>query len=172
MFMKSSIVYAVTWRTFVRFQTMIWPSIEFKKSFDIFWPQLEKKTLWRIFRIFRPNIGCKKKPFERYSCLEFILKNSKHVENLQVFIHDSGFPGHFSLNIYMSSWINIVVLLNVSLSYIIFLSWLFVKISFLSLFRSLLSVNEHRMQEQSKCRVYQIFKTRNGEWGIFKSGNL
>ena len=34
MFMKSSILYAVTLHTFVGFETMISPSIEFKKSLD------------------------------------------------------------------------------------------------------------------------------------------
>ena len=34
--------------TFVRFETMIWPSTELKKSLDIFWPRLKKKTFWRI----------------------------------------------------------------------------------------------------------------------------
>ena len=34
LFMKSSTLYAVTLRTFVGFETMISPSIEFKKSLD------------------------------------------------------------------------------------------------------------------------------------------
>ena len=81
-------------------------------------------------------------------------QQQKQGENLQGFIHDSGFSETLQ---YISSWINIVVLLNVSLNYIISLSWLFVKISFLSLFRLSFSVvHEHRMQENSKCRVYQM----------------
>ena len=28
---------------FIRFETMIWPSIELKKSLDIFWPRLKRK---------------------------------------------------------------------------------------------------------------------------------
>ena len=34
MFTKSRILYAVTWRTYVGFETMISPSIEFKKSLN------------------------------------------------------------------------------------------------------------------------------------------
>ena len=72
-------------------------------------------------------------------------QQQKQGENLQGFSRDSGFSEPLQ---YISSWINIVVLLNVSLNYIISLSWLFVKISFLSLFRLSFSVvHEHRMQE-------------------------
>ena len=53
--MKSSVVYAVTLHTFVRFES-IWT---------------RGKTFWRIFSY---PIGCKKNAL----CLEFILKNSKH----------------------------------------------------------------------------------------------
>ena len=34
---------AVTLSTLVRFETMIWPSREFKNSLDIFWPRIERK---------------------------------------------------------------------------------------------------------------------------------
>ena len=81
-----------------------------------------------------------------------------HLETcfIRGFIHYSGFSETLHSQ-YISSWINIVVLFNVSLNFILFLSWLFVKISFLSLFRLLfLVVHEHRMQENSKCRVYQM----------------
>ena len=42
-FMKSSIIYAVTLRTVIRFETMIWPITELKKSVDIFLLWLERK---------------------------------------------------------------------------------------------------------------------------------
>ena len=41
-FMKSSVDYAASLCTFVRFETMIWPQ-NFKKPLDIFWPQIERK---------------------------------------------------------------------------------------------------------------------------------
>ena len=47
---KSSVVYAVSLRMFVRFETMIWPRIRFhislqnfKKPLDIFWPKIERE---------------------------------------------------------------------------------------------------------------------------------
>ena len=104
---------------FVRFETMIWPRIEFKKSLDIFWPRLERRRseeyldyFDRLWAFFLPRVHLE-------------IQQMKHGENLQGFINDSGFSEilHFQ---YISSWINIVVLLNVSLNYIIFLFWLFV----------------------------------------------
>ena len=56
--MKSSIVYAVILRTFVTFETMIWPSTELKKSLDIFSPRQERK---RSEEKFTYPFGCKKK---------------------------------------------------------------------------------------------------------------
>ena len=98
---------------------MIWPSVEFKKSLDIFWPRLERRRseeyldyFDRLWAFFLPRV-------------HFEIQQLKYGENLQGFIHDSGFSKtlHFQ---YISSWINIVVLSNVSLNYIIFLFWLFV----------------------------------------------
>ena len=75
--MKSSIVYgAVTLRIFVRFETGIWPSTELKKSLDIFWPRLSERKRSEVLVI----LLVVKESFERYSCLEFNLKNSNHCE--------------------------------------------------------------------------------------------
>ena len=82
--MKSSVVYAaILFRTFVRFETMIWPSIRyvislqiFKKSSDIFLPQIERKRSKEYLVI----ILAAKESFERFSCLEFIFEKSKHRE--------------------------------------------------------------------------------------------
>ena len=69
--------------TFVRFETMIWPSIRFdislqnfKKPFDIFSPQIERKRSKEYLVI----ILAVKESFERFSCLEFIFEKSKHLE--------------------------------------------------------------------------------------------
>ena len=63
---KSNVDYAVTW-----------PSTEFEKSLDIFWRRLERPRKKTFCRILSYPIGCKKENFERYSCLEFILKNQE-----------------------------------------------------------------------------------------------
>ena len=62
---------------------MIWPSIRFdislqnfKKSLDIFSPQIEIKR----FKEYLFIILAVKESFERFSCLEFIFENSKHRE--------------------------------------------------------------------------------------------
>ena len=98
---------------------MIWPRIEFKKYLDIFWPRLERRRseeyldyFDRLWAFFLPRVHLE-------------IQQLKHGENLQGFIKDPGFSEilHFQ---YISSWINVVVLLNVSLDYIIFLFWLFV----------------------------------------------
>ena len=98
---------------------MIWPRIEFKKYLDIFWPRLERRRseeyldyFDRLWAFFLPRVHLE-------------IQQLKHGENLQGFIKDPGFSEilHFQ---YISSWINVVVLLNVSLNYIIFLFWLFV----------------------------------------------
>ena len=69
--------------TFVRFETMIWPSIKFdmslqnfKKPLDIFSPQIERKRSKEYLVI----ILAVKEGFERFSCLEFIFDKSKHRE--------------------------------------------------------------------------------------------
>ena len=70
-------------RTFVRFETMIWPSIRFvislqifKKPLHIFSPQIERKR----FKEYSVIILAVKERFERFSCLEFVLEKSKHRE--------------------------------------------------------------------------------------------
>ena len=83
---------------------------------------------FRNFTVFRP-IGCKKK-------LWALFLPRVHFEKQQT---RRKFATFYSCWI-IQTWINIVVLLNVSFNGIIFLSWLFVKISFLSLFRLWFSV--------------------------------
>ena len=65
---------------FVRFERMIWPSIEFKKSFLT---ATRKKTFWRIFRSFRPTDWS----FESYFSPRVHLEKQqlKHGDNLRGF---------------------------------------------------------------------------------------
>ena len=70
-------------RTFVRFETMIWPRIRFvislqifKKPLDIFSPQIERKR----FKEYLVIILTVKERFERFPCLEFVFEKSKHRE--------------------------------------------------------------------------------------------
>ena len=120
-----------------------------KTSFAIL-TATKKETFWRICRIFRP-IGCKWK-------LWALFLPRVHLEKQQTAkICRVLFRLTLNACLRQTSWINIVVVLNVSLNDIISLSWLFVKISFLSLFRLWVSVvHEHRIQEYSKCRMYQM----------------
>ena len=69
--------------TFVRFETMIWPSIRFdislqnfKKPLDSLSPQVERKRSKEYLVI----ILAGKESFERFSCLEFVFEKSKHRE--------------------------------------------------------------------------------------------
>ena len=69
---------------FVKFETMIWPSIRFdislqnfKKPLDIFSPKIEGKRSKEYFVV----IPAVKESFERFSCLEFIFENSKRRED-------------------------------------------------------------------------------------------
>ena len=69
--------------TFVRFVTMIWPSIRFdislqnfKKPLDSFSPQIERKRSKEYLVI----ILAGKESFERFSCLEFVFEKSNHRE--------------------------------------------------------------------------------------------
>ena len=70
LFMKSSVVFC---GKVLRFETMIWPSImpglkkRTLKAFTHFLTANRAKTFWRMLVV-------KKESFERYSCLEFILK--------------------------------------------------------------------------------------------------
>ena len=68
---------------FVGFDTMIWPTIRFdislqnlKKPLDIFSPKIERKGSKEYLVI----ILAVKESYERFSCLESILKKSKHRE--------------------------------------------------------------------------------------------
>ena len=125
-------------------------SSQVKKHRSRFWPRLKRKPSEEYVEYF--DLLVVNRSFERYSCLEFILKNSKHGENLQGFIqtHSQCMSSSDFVNKHCCrfkcffEWHN-------------FLSWLFVKISFLSLFRLWVSVvHEHRIQEYSKCRMYQM----------------
>ena len=67
--------------TFVRFETMIWPSIRFdislqnfKKPLDSFSLQIERKR----FKEYLVIILAVEESFERFSCLEFVFEKSKH----------------------------------------------------------------------------------------------
>ena len=69
--------------TFVRFETMIWPSIRFdmslqnfKNPLDSFSRQIERKRSEEYLVI----ILAVKESFERFSCLEFIFEKSKQRE--------------------------------------------------------------------------------------------
>ena len=69
--------------TFVRFETMILPSIRFdirlqnlKNPLYIFPPQIERKHSKEYLVI----ILAVKESFQRFSCLEFIFETSKHRE--------------------------------------------------------------------------------------------
>ena len=126
-------------------------SSQVKKHRSRFWPRLKRKPSEEYVEYF--DLLVVNRSFERYSCLEFILKNSKNTAKICRVLF------RLTLNacLRQTSWTNIVVVLNVSLNDIISLSWLFVKISFLSLFRLWVSVvHEHRIQEYSKCRMYQM----------------
>ena len=70
-------------RTFIRFETMISPSIRFvislqifKMPLDIFSPQIERKR----FKEYLVIILAVKERFERFSCLEFVFEKSKQRE--------------------------------------------------------------------------------------------
>ena len=83
--------------TFVRFETMIWPSIRFdislqnfEKLLDSFSPKIEKHSKAEYLVI----IVAVKESFERFSCLEFIFEESKHREaGLK---RKQGFQRHFN----------------------------------------------------------------------------
>ena len=67
--------------TFVRFETMIWPSIRFdislqnfKKPWDSFSPQIERKRSKEYLVI----ILAVKESFQQFSSLEFVFEKSKH----------------------------------------------------------------------------------------------
>ena len=66
---------------FVRFERMIWPCVEFKKSFLT---ATRKKTFWRIFRSFRPTGWS----FESYFSPRVHLEKQqlKHGDNLRGFL--------------------------------------------------------------------------------------
>ena len=87
-------------RTFVRFETMIWPSIRFditlqnfNKPVAIFSPQMERKRSKEYLVVILAVKERSKESCERFSCLEFICEKSKHREaGLNIFkLEESGF---------------------------------------------------------------------------------
>ena len=91
----------------------------------------KKETFWRIFRIFRP-VGCKEKLWALFLPRVHLEKTANTPKICKVLFMTQDFQRNFTLNacLRQTSWINIVVVLTFSLNDIIFLSWLFVKISF------------------------------------------
>ena len=86
---------------FVRFETMIWPRIEFKKSLDIFWPRLEKRRSQeyldyfdRLWAFFLPRVHLE-------------IQQLEHGENLQGFIPESGFSETRRKSARFYSWLRI-----------------------------------------------------------------
>ena len=161
--MKSSIVYAaVTLRTFVRFETGIWPSTVLKKSWEIFWPRLSERKRVEEYLVVLLVV---QESFERYSCLEFILKNIKHCEaglklkltELKVLFHDRIFLDT-SLSIHV--FVNKNVLWSVSLNYISCLDCLSRSFSYrFADYCSVWVVHKHRMQEYSTAaRIKWTFR--------------
>ena len=98
MFVKSSIVYAFTLCIFVRFETIIWPSIKFKTSWDIFWRRLEWKRFEEYLVIlFRP-IGCKKTPWPLFLPRSVHLEKQQTAKICKVLFMAQDFQGHFTFN--------------------------------------------------------------------------
>lgn len=98
------------------------------------------------------------------SCLEFSLKNSKHCETglkpnkrkliipARFFFLTVDFQRHFTLNILV--FVNNSCFVSKCFIESYLLSWLFIKISFLSLCWLFSVVPEHPMQEYSKWHAY------------------
>ena len=139
--------------TFVRFETMIWPSVRFgiRSQTYSFSQQIERKRSKEYLVIIRAV----KESFERFSCLEFVFEKSKHRE------------AGLKLKLKLEAWrprifrdTLILVFLNENLSLC-----MFHRIIFLLLIVSGLSCNfncradcfqsfsEHRLQQYSKYHV-------------------
>ena len=156
-FMKWSVVYAASLCSFVRFETMIWPSIRFdisllnfNKPLDIFSPQIGRKhseeylviTLAvkiKLWAIFLPRVHlCKSKHW--VAGLKHNLK--LYALRLRIFRENCCLCKCFT-KLYFFYW-----LLVVSLAILIAVPFAFSR-----------SDHEHRLHEYSKCRAYQtLFK--------------
>ena len=108
-FMKLSTVYAASLCTFVRFETMVWPSIRFdislqnfKKPLDIF---SRRKTFRRIFSY---KFGFGKKILSDFlASIEFIFEKGKHREaglKHKLKLIDSGFLLEKNFNTCLREW--------------------------------------------------------------------
>ena len=65
------------WLSLYTSNDLTYNSIKFKKAFRHFLTANSKRRFWRKFSY---DVGCKQKALRRFSCLEFILKKSKHRE--------------------------------------------------------------------------------------------
>ena len=117
--------------TFLRFGTMTWPSIRFdissknvKKPLDIIWPQIERKcseeylaiilaVKRKLWAIFLPRFHLEKEQTPGGKLKTF------YIGNLSLCLHDSGFLETLQSR-YLSSWMEIVVSVNVSANYVYF----------------------------------------------------
>ena len=138
--------------TFVRFETMIWPSIRFdissqnfKKPLDSFSPQIERKRSKEYLVIILPV----KESFERFSCLEFVFEKSKHREaglkhklKLEAWSFNAFLPEWKLLSLYV--FYRTIFLLSIVSS---------LSCNFNRCADCFQSFSEHRSQEYSKCRA-------------------
>ena len=121
-----------------------------KQSLEISWLWLERKRPEEYLVILSV---VKRKLIERYSCLEFILINNKTVLKLNIaLLYLQGFYSWVSLRIFRDTSLSILVFVNKSccllkfFTELYFLSWLFIKTSFLSLCWLFSVMQEHHMQ--------------------------
>ena len=135
-----------------------------KQSLEISWPRLGRK---RSEEYFSYTIGCKKKALSNIPALSSSWKITKLSQNLTSFtlIYLQGF--HSWLRIFRDNSLSIlnIVFVNKScclLKFFIelyFLSWLFIKISFLSLCWLFSVAHEHDMQYFiSKIKMKMILR--------------
>ena len=84
---------------FVRFERTIWPSIEFKKSLDIFWSRLERRRSEEYLDHFDLQVDA----LRVTSRLEFILKNSSWntATICEVLFMTQDFQRHFTQAAYL-----------------------------------------------------------------------
>ena len=137
--------------TFVRFETMIWPSIRFdislqnfKKPLDSFSLQIERNCDKEYLVV----ILAVKERFERFSCLEIVFEKSKHRE--------AGLKHKLKLEAWRLRIFRILVFLNENCCLCICfteLYFFFLSCNFNHCADCFQSFIEHRLQEYSKCRA-------------------
>ena len=165
-FMKWSVVYAASLCSFVRFETMIWPSIRFdislqnfNKPLDIFSPQIERKRSEEYLVI---TLAVKRKLWAIFLPRVHLCKSKHWVAGLK---HKLKLYA-LRLRIFRDTLILVVVYENCCLckcfTKLYFFYWLLV-VSLAILiavpFAFSRSDHEHRLHEYSKCRAYQtLFK--------------